>query len=161
MNSGLTFKIGPKADSNASPHTNYLITLLKSEAKKGSEPIFRFDTVSPMTVRVTEKRALTPFLHLFSLTHNYTGEPGPLNSPGLPVCLDSRGLAEAHRSLSERGIITAGTGRSTPFSPACEPLPPLLLGLPFPVLGRIDEIAVHRPVLESFGRDRLAELLLQ
>ncbi len=42
----------------------------------------------------------------FDLTHNYTDEPRPLNSPSLPVCLEFWGLAERHRALSERGIIT-------------------------------------------------------
>ena len=63
MNLVLTFYVGPKANSNASTHTNYLITLLKNEVKKGSDPFF-------------------------NLTHNYTGEPEPLNSPRLPVCLN-------------------------------------------------------------------------
>ncbi len=55
---------------------------------------------------------LTPF---FDLTHNYTGESRPLNSPRLPVCLDFRGLAKGHRSLSERGIIAGKSARSTPY----------------------------------------------
>ncbi len=50
----------------------------------------------------------------FDLTHNYTDEPGPMNSPSLPVCLDFRGLAERHRTLSERGILTGRFAWSTP-----------------------------------------------
>ena len=95
MNLVLTFNVGPKANSNASTHTNYLITLLKNEVKKESDL-------------------------LFDLTHNYTGESGPMNSPHLPVCLDFLGLTEGHRSLSERGIIAAKSARSTPYFPSCE-----------------------------------------
>jgi len=95
MNLVLTFYIGPKANSNASTHTNYLITLLKNEAKKGSDP----------------------FSHL---THNYTGEPEPLHSPRLPVCLDFWGLTREHRAPSERGIIAGTPARSTPYFQSCE-----------------------------------------
>ncbi len=56
----------------------------------------------------------------FDLTHNYTGEAGPLNSPRVPVCLDFRGLAKGHRSLSERGIIAGKPARSTPYFESCE-----------------------------------------
>jgi len=55
----------------------------------------------------------------FNQTHNYTGESEPLNSPRLPVCLDFRGLAEGHRSLSERGIIAGKSARSTPYFQSC------------------------------------------
>jgi len=34
LNLVLTFNVGPKANPNASTHTNYLITLLKSEHTK-------------------------------------------------------------------------------------------------------------------------------
>ena len=88
MNLVLTFDISLKANSNASTHTNYLISLLKSVSKKRSDPFF-------------------------DQTHNYTGELGPLNSPREPVCLDYWGLAEEHRALSERGIIAAKLARST------------------------------------------------
>ncbi len=86
MNLVLTFNVGPKANSNASTHTNYLITLLKNDLDDSVEQ-----------------------------THNYTGEYGPMNSLRLPVCLDFRGLAEGHRSLSERGIIAGKSARSTPY----------------------------------------------
>ena len=49
----------------------------------------------------------------FDLTHNYTGDQGPRDSPHLYKKLDSQGLAEAHRYLSERGIIAAAAPRST------------------------------------------------
>ncbi len=63
MNLVLTFNASPKANSNASTHTNYLISLLKNVSEKGSDPFF-------------------------DLTRNYTGEFGPLNSPRLPVYLN-------------------------------------------------------------------------
>ncbi len=123
---------------------------------------------------------------VFDLTYNYTGEPGPLNSPRLPVCLDFWGLAEGHRTLSERGIIAGKPARSTPYFQSCERVHPIagdrrqnhrqnglfsggnhdfdlawmdcrslkpLFGLPLLVLRRLDEIAVHRAVLESFTLD--------
>jgi hypothetical protein len=62
-----------------------------------------------------------PFL---DLTHNYTGEPGPLNSPHLPVCLEFWDLAEGHCALSERGIITAKPARSTTYFQSSEPFGP-------------------------------------
>jgi hypothetical protein len=40
LNLVLTFNVGPKANPNASTHTNYLITLLKSEYTKGVRFIF-------------------------------------------------------------------------------------------------------------------------
>jgi len=49
----------------------------------------------------------------FNQTHNYTGERGPIDSPAMPVCVNFRGLAEGHRSLSERGIIAAQARWST------------------------------------------------
>ncbi len=67
MNLVLTFDVSLKANSNASTHTNYLISLLKNMSKNGSNPFF-------------------------DQTRNYTGEPGPLNSPCVPVCLDYWGL---------------------------------------------------------------------
>ncbi len=94
MNLVLTFNVGPKANSNASTHTNYLITLLKNDPDDSA-----------------------------GQTHNYTGESGPMNSLHLPVCLDFRGLAEGHRSLSERGIIAGKSARSTPYFQSCEPSP--------------------------------------
>ncbi len=97
MNLVLTFDVSLKANSNASTHTNYLISLLKSVSKNGSDPFF-------------------------DLTHNYTGEPGPLNSPRLPVCLDYWGLAEGHRALSERGIIATRLARSTKYLRCCDEL---------------------------------------
>ncbi len=87
----LTFNVSPKANSNASTHTNYLIALLKNDPDDSA-----------------------------GQTHNYTGESGPLNSPRLPVCLDFRGLAEGHRSLSERGIIAGKSARSIPYFQSCE-----------------------------------------
>jgi hypothetical protein len=75
----------------------------------GSDPVFRFLAVSPRTVRVPGKGA-DPF---FGLTHNYTGDQGPRDSPHLYGILDIRGLAEAHRYLSERGIIATKGPRST------------------------------------------------
>jgi hypothetical protein len=72
-------------------------------------PFFQFPAVSPKTVRVS-KMGLSPF---FGLTHNYTGDPGLRDSPHLYKTLDFRGLAEAHRYLSERGIIAASRPRST------------------------------------------------
>ncbi len=99
MNLVLTFYVGPKANSNASTHTNYLITLLKNEVKKRSDPFS-------------------------DLTHNYTDESGPLNSPRLPVYRDFLGLAEGHRAPSERGIIAGKSARSTPYFQSCEPVRP-------------------------------------
>jgi len=117
----LTFNIGPKANSNASTHTNYLISLLKNEVKKGSDPFF-------------------------DLTHNYTGEPGPLNSPRLPVCLDFWGLTEGHRSPSERGIIAAKPARSTTYLQSCEPFRPhRCTGLP---AGQVR--AAEQPLIQEF-----------
>jgi hypothetical protein len=49
----------------------------------------------------------------FDLTRNYTGDQGPRDSPHLYKKLDLSGLAEAHRYLSERGIIAASGPRST------------------------------------------------
>ncbi len=97
MNLVLTFDVSLKANSNASTHTNYLISLLKNVSKKGSD-------------------------HFFDQTHNYTGETGPLNSPRVPVCLDYWGLAEGHRALSERGIIAANLARSTNCLRCCDEL---------------------------------------
>ena len=97
MNLVLTFDVSLKANSNASTHTNYLISLLKNVSKKRSDAFF-------------------------DQTHNYTGEPGPLNSPRVPVCLDYWGLAEGHRALSERGIIAAKPARSTNCLRCCDEL---------------------------------------
>ena len=46
-------------------------------------------------------------------THNYTGQAGLIDSPRMPVCLDFRGLAEGHRSLSEQRIIAMESAWST------------------------------------------------
>ena len=97
------------AIANASTHTNYLITLLKSGSKMRSDPVFRFLAVSPKTIRVPRKGA-DPF---FDLTHNYTGDQGLRDSPHLYKTLDFLDLAKAHRYLSERGIIAAKPARST------------------------------------------------
>jgi hypothetical protein len=94
LNLVLTFNVSPKANSNASTHTNYLIALLKNDPDDSA-----------------------------GQTHNYTGESEPLNSPRLPVCLNFRGLAEGHHSLSERGIIAGKSARSTPYFQSCEPDP--------------------------------------
>ena len=69
----------------------------------GSDPVFRFLAVSPKTVRVPGKGPQP----LSDLTHNYTSNQGPRDSPHLYKTLDFLGLAEAHRYLSERGIIAA------------------------------------------------------
>ncbi len=75
----------------------------------GSYPMFHNPAISPKTVRVS-KMGPSPF---FGLTHNYTGDWGPRDSPHLCKTLDFRGLAEAHRYLSERGIIAFRRPRST------------------------------------------------
>ncbi len=114
MNLVLTFNASPKANSNASTHTNYLITLLKNDPDDSVEQ-----------------------------THNYTGEAGPLNSPRVPVCHDFRGLAKGHRSLSERGIIAGKPARSTPYFLSCEadPGPAAILPAPPPSNGpKLSEI---------------------
>ena len=77
------------AKSNASTHTNYLTKLLKNG------PHFR------------------------EAAHNYTGQSGLINSPGLFGSANWRS-AEGHRSLSERGIIAAKPARSTPYFQSCE-----------------------------------------
>ena len=77
------------AKSSASPHTNYLIALLKNDGED----------------------LPTSFLHP---THNYTGESEPMNSPRAPAVL-VWGSAEAHRVLSERGIIARSPTPSTTF----------------------------------------------
>ena len=48
LNLVLTFNVGPKANPNASTHTNYLITLLKNEYKNLA--------MTPKTVRVSTNR---------------------------------------------------------------------------------------------------------
>ena len=54
MNLVLTFNVGPKANSNASTHTNYLITLLKNEVKSGLRPHHHNLAISPKTIHVSE-----------------------------------------------------------------------------------------------------------
>ena len=106
MNLVLTFDISLKANSNASTHTNYLITLLKNDLKL-------VNLGSNRGFSDFRKTSVRPQIHFFDLTANYTGEPGRLNSLHLPVCLDYWGLAEGHRALSERGIIATRLARST------------------------------------------------
>jgi hypothetical protein len=105
MNSGVTFGFAI-AIANASTHTNYLITLLKSVSKQGSGP---FSSGLAEFVAVPKNRDCPDS----DRTHNYTGDSGPRDSPHPCETLDFWGLTEAHRYLSERGIITAMRPRST------------------------------------------------
>jgi hypothetical protein len=90
----LTFDFASKANSNASTHTNYLITLLKNDRKRANPglddngllqlPVDHGQTGSKLEIRSTP---------VSGQTGNYTGEQGPITTakppnamPGL-ICL--------------------------------------------------------------------------
>lgn len=92
----------PLSNYNASTHTNYLTELLKSVPvfSRGQEPVRPMRTLPSSFERLGWLPPEDP-----EQTRKYTGRRTLLTSPNGLLLRVFLGLAEGHRSLSERRII--------------------------------------------------------